>query len=137
MNTNLFLILENGRAASSSGLASVEFNTFRSAVISAVKSGNRVLDLFAEQKSGSSIHRLICILGDPVNKSFKLLSTDIGSSYPALSAECGAFRWFERDIAERTGIIPAGHTNLKPIRFIRNIKHICFIFTIFSNTLVE
>ena len=120
MNTDIFLTLENGRAAESSRLGSVEFNTFRSAVISAVKSGNRVLDLFAEQKSGSNIHRLICILGDPVNKSFKLLSTEVGSSYPALSAECGVFRWFERDIAERTGIIPAGHTNLKPIRFIKN-----------------
>ena len=120
MNTDLFLILENGRAVDSGKLGCVEFNTFRSAVVSAVKSGNRVLDLFAEKKSDSSIHRLICILGDPVNRCFKLLSTEVGSSYPALSADCGSFRWFERDIAERTGIIPVGHSNLKPIRFIRN-----------------
>ena len=120
MNTELFLTLENGKAVNRKQLCSVEFNTFRSAVVSAVRSGNRVLDLFAEKMSGSGRHRLICILGDPVNHCFKLISSEVGASYPSLSVDCNAFRWFERDIAERTGIIPTGHTNLKPLRFVRN-----------------
>ncbi|MBR7120288.1 MAG: hydrogenase [Lentisphaeria bacterium] len=120
MNTNIFLTLENGQSADAGMLAGVEFNTFRSAVTTAVKNGCRVLDLFAEKKDNSNIHKLICILGDPVRRCFKLLSTDVGSSYNALTPECGAFRWFERDIAERTGIIPSGFEDIKPLRFIRN-----------------
>ena len=120
MNTELFLTLENGKAVNKNQLGSVEFNTFRKAVISAVNSGSRVLDFFAEKNGTKDGYRLICILGDPAKHTFKLIASEVGKSYPALSAECNAFRWFERDIAERTGIIPTGHTNLKPLRFIKN-----------------
>ena len=57
MNTNIFLTLENGRAAESGQLGSVEFNTFHSAILSAVKAGNRVLDFFAEKKPESMTRR--------------------------------------------------------------------------------
>ncbi|MBO5990135.1 MAG: hydrogenase [Lentisphaeria bacterium] len=120
MNTNIFLTLDNGSSAEYSSLACVESGTFRSAVLSALDGGCRLLDLFAEKEQDSSNHRLVCILGDPRTRKFKLISTSVGSSYHALSCDRECFRWFERDIAERTGIVPEGHMNLKPLRFVKN-----------------
>lgn len=121
MNTNIFLELSNGTAVPADRLVNVDFSSFRSALSGAISSGCRVLDLFAEKCGGDDCqHRLICILGDPKHKQIKLASTMVGSSYDALTSQMECFRFFERDIAERTGIIPAGHPALKPLRFIRN-----------------
>lgn len=121
MNTNIFLEIANGTAVSAGKLTSVDFNIFRNAVSGAVASGCRVLDLFAEKcDDNSKCHRLICILGDPKHKVIKIASTVVGSQYDALTAKMECFRFFERDIAERTGIVPAGHPALKPLRFVSN-----------------
>ena len=121
MNTSIFLELFNGTAVQAEKLPEVDFGSFRSAISGAISSGCRVLDLFAEKcGDNSKCHRLICILGDPKTKSFKLTSTVVGSQYDSLTAKMECFRFFERDIAERTGIIPAGHPSLKPVRFVRN-----------------
>ena len=120
MNTNIFLELSNGSAVPSDQLVDVDFTVFRSALNGAISSGCRLLDLFAEKIGDSKNHRLICILGDPGQKQIKIASSVVASQYDALSCQMECFRFFERDIAERTGIIPAGHPALKPLRFIRN-----------------
>lgn len=121
MNTNIFLEISNGTAVPQEKLTAVDFNSFRSAIAGAIDSGCRVLDLFAEKEDGDSkCHRLICILGDPRLKQIKIASTVVGSQYDALSAKMECFRFFERDIAERTGIVPVGHPALKPLRFVKN-----------------
>ena len=120
MNTNLFLTLDNSSSVEYSALPCVEFSTFRNAVLATLDNSCRVLDLFVEKEPAGNTDRLICILGDPCKRVFKLISAPVGSSYHALSCDHAAFRWFERDIAERTGIVPEGHCNMKPLRFVKN-----------------
>jgi Ni,Fe-hydrogenase III large subunit len=46
-----------------------------------------------------------------------LLSTEVKTYYQSLTPECAQAHWFEREITEQWGIVPAGHPWLKPIRF--------------------
>ena len=110
-----FLFLKNGSAAPLSELPELGFDQFRSAVISKVREACRVMAFFAMPEEEK--FRLIVILGNKAEQGFELSSTLVGNTYPALTPDAPAFHWFEREIAEQYGIVPAGHPWLKPLRF--------------------
>ena len=110
-----FLFLKNGSAAPVSELPVLDFDQFRSAVIGKVQSACRVMAFFAMPEDEK--FRLTAILGNPAEHGFELTSALVGNTYPALTPDAPAFHWFEREIAEQSGIVPAGHPWLKPLRF--------------------
>jgi Ni,Fe-hydrogenase III large subunit len=57
------------------------------------------------------------ITADPRTGQLSIISTHLGDSYRALTPDCPAAHWFEREIAETWGVRPDGHPWLKPIRF--------------------
>ena len=120
MNTS-FLVLKNCTAAPLASLPCPEFSEFRKALIQAVAEKKmRVSSFFAlQEKEG---HKLIAVLADDASSSLCLISAVVGSSYESLTKECPQFHWFEREIAEQSGIMPLGHPWLKPIRFHKTMN---------------
>ncbi|MFA7249750.1 MAG: NADH-quinone oxidoreductase subunit C [Dehalococcoidia bacterium] len=88
---------------------------FRASVLDAVRSGQRLAALFAGPEQ--SERQLYAILADPDAHRLAAVSTIPGDRYPALTPDCPQAHWFEREIAESSGIEPAGHPWLKPLRF--------------------
>ena len=120
MNTS-FLVLKNCTAAPLASLPCPEFSEFRKTLIQAVAEKKmRVSSFFAlQEKEG---HKLIAVLADDASSSLCLISAVVGSSYESLTKECPQFHWFEREIAEQSGIMPLGHPWLKPIRFHKTMN---------------
>lgn len=92
---------------------------FRARVIRATAAGARLAALFCTPP-GDTGALLTAVLADETAGWLSLWSTQVRDSYPALTPECMAAHWFEREIAEQWGIIPEGHPWLKPIRFHRS-----------------
>jgi len=111
-----FLVTDNARCEPLSRLPSLAPAEFREAVAREVAGGARLSALFAHPVSRGAF-RLIAALRDPVRGVLRLSSSRVAGAYPALTPECPAAHWFERDLAERWGLRPEGHPWLKPIRF--------------------
>jgi Ni,Fe-hydrogenase III large subunit len=90
---------------------------FRRAVIEGLRGGARLAALFAEPAPPPGAARLAAVLAQPADSGLCLLACPVGRSYPALTPDCPAAHWFEREIAEQWNIRPEGHPWLKPIRF--------------------
>jgi Ni,Fe-hydrogenase III large subunit len=120
MNTS-FLSLPNGAAAPIADLPVLPFEEFRTQLIHAVgKDGLRVSSFFAiPALDRPGDFELIAVLADDNAHLLRLAASRIANSYPALSADCPAFHWFEREITENTGLVCENHPWPKPIRFIR------------------
>src|SRR6185295_9983778 len=67
-------------------------------------------------KADGEIH-LLAALADDASGQIQVATTALGGSYPALTPECAAAHYFEREIFEQHGIRPEGHPWLKPVRF--------------------
>ena len=61
--------------------------------------------------------RLLAGIADDGRGEIGLCSALVASSYPALTPDCPAAHYFEREILEQFGIEPEGHPWLKPVRF--------------------
>jgi Ni,Fe-hydrogenase III large subunit len=111
-----FLVTGNARCEPLSRLPTLAPAEFREAVAREVAGGARLSALFA-QPASRGIFRLIAVLRDPAQGLLRLTSSRVDGAYPALTPQCPAAHWFERDLAERWGLTPEGHPWLKPIRF--------------------
>ena len=60
--------------------------------------------------------RIFSVIGDAFTGEIKITATQVEGDYPSFTPEIPQLHWFEREIAEQTGIIPAGHPRLAPIR---------------------
>jgi Ni,Fe-hydrogenase III large subunit len=109
------LSTSNGRAEPLSGVPVLPVGDFLSLVASGVRDGWGLAALFAV-KGASRENAIFAVLADPQTGQIHLCSTQVGSSYPSLTPSCPAAHWFEREIHERWGILPAGHPWLKPVR---------------------
>jgi Ni,Fe-hydrogenase III large subunit len=89
---------------------------FRETVATQVECGARLAALFGVPAEGDGT-LLVAILADGHSGELAVLSTAVRDSYPALTPDCPPAHWFEREIAEQCGVVPAGHPWLKPIRF--------------------
>ena len=114
------LQLRNGEAARIGRIPQVSFEEFRRWAINSISlGGRRIASLFAmPEKDGR--FPLFLVLADGKQGIFEVVKTLVGRRYPALSAECPAYHWFEREIAESFAIIPEQHPWCKPIRFHRS-----------------
>lgn len=119
--SGIFLTLKNGEAAPFSACPLLPVEAFRDVMIEAVASGGRrVSAFFAMPEAEDGSFRLVGVLGNPALHCFDIASTRVGYRYASLTADCTAFHWFEREIAEQYGIVPENHPWLKPIRFHRS-----------------
>ncbi|HLY46489.1 MAG TPA: NADH-quinone oxidoreductase subunit C [Stellaceae bacterium] len=89
---------------------------FRRAILEGVGGGRRLLFLGGMVPPGAAT-RLLAALADDRAGEIGLFAADVAGSYPALTPECPAAHYFEREIFEQFGIEPTGHPWLKPVRF--------------------
>lgn len=93
----------------------LQMDEFQSRILNGTRHGDRIAALFATPADGG--RRLFAILACPEHARLSVFSAPVETSYPALTPACAQAHLFEREIAEQTGIHPAGHPWLKPVRF--------------------
>ncbi len=93
-------------------------DAFRREVLSAIGDGWRLLLLVGLSQDAERT-RLLAALADDGQSEIGLLATEIVGGYPALTPDCPAAHYFEREIYEQWAVRPEGHPWLKPVRFPR------------------
>ena len=107
-----FLKLKNCTSAPLCDIPCLSFAEFKQLLQKSLRDENcRVSAFFAENC------KLYAVLLDPAERCFRVFSSGVGASYPALTLDIPALHWFERDLYEQSRIVPEGHPWLKPIRF--------------------
>ncbi|MFN8179778.1 MAG: hydrogenase [bacterium] len=113
--TRRALELRNGESAPAADVPVLSFADFRAGVIAGIAAGGRLAALFAVRASEGPA-RLCAVLADGDAGTLALSAAEIGASYAALTPDCPSAHLFEREIAERHGVVPEGHPWLKPVR---------------------
>jgi formate hydrogenlyase subunit 5 len=84
------------------------------AVVHSVAGGNRFAGLMATQRPGGML--LSTHLAGPADiTSYEAGLPPGDGSYPALTPLLGAAFWYEREIHDLFGVVPAGHPRLEPL----------------------
>ena len=117
----VYLTLRNGVSAGMGNTPVLTNAEFRDAVINRAHDGARLAALFGIPHRRASV-QLIGVLANGDTGRFEICATDVEQGYPALTPDCPAAHWFEREIAEEWGVRPQGHPWLKPIRFHRSYR---------------
>ena len=109
------LSVYNGDAVDSGDVPELSVIDFREAVIRGVNAGARIAALFGQPAAGGRV-RLLVVLANGDTGTLDVASAIVSDVYPALTVDCAAAHWFEREIAEQWNVQPIGHPWLKPIR---------------------
>ncbi len=117
MTPSDWLLIGNGKAVPSRDCPIVPLERFRRAVIDAVAGGARLSAMPAWPNGQSDSLNLMAVVSFPAVGKLGLLACDLPRSYPAITPDCPAAHWFERELAETWQVRPQGHPWLKPIRF--------------------
>jgi Ni,Fe-hydrogenase III large subunit len=115
------LILYNGSSAALASVPLLGIAELRHAVIGGVNRGGRLAAMMGMPTPDGQV-RLFAVVADGTRGSLKACATLVDREYPALTPDCPAAHWFEREIAEQCGVRPQGHPWLKPIRFHRSYR---------------
>jgi Ni,Fe-hydrogenase III large subunit len=110
--------LGNGEAIELAAVPRLEPDEFRRTLVAAVGRGLRVGALYAGRTGaqGKGL-RLDAVLLDDVTASIHVATTALPPGpFPSLTPECPQLHLFEREIAEQSGVEPAGHPWFKPVR---------------------
>ena len=107
--------LRNRRAIPVAAVPVAPVESFRRAVIEAVRGGGRIVALFGTPDRGDAT-RLFAIVADDAQGTLNATSTLVTDRYPALTPDCPQAHAFEREIAEQCAVRPDGHPWLKPLR---------------------
>ena len=118
MSQTTSIAVHNGQAFATGDWGDLDVERFRSEVLNAVVKGGRIAALFAQPR-GDGAFRLMAAVAQDSQSVLRVLATSVESEYPALAPLCPQAHWFEREIREQHGILPAGHPWLKPVRFPR------------------
>lgn len=120
------LPLRNGLAVAAKDIPVLSQAAFRNAMIGGIGRGGRVCAFFGvpadrlKTASGGDASRvrarLFAVLAFDESGWLSAFATDAGASFPSLTPECPQAHLFEREIFEQTGVKPAGHPWLKPVR---------------------
>jgi Ni,Fe-hydrogenase III large subunit len=120
-----FLTVHNGEAVPAVAIPRLSVADFRQAVHGAARAGGRVAALFARPRIGTASDAsergplvLLVVVANGGTGSLGLGSCAVEGAYPALTPDCPQVHRFEREIAERWGVVPEGHPWLKPVRFL-------------------
>jgi Ni,Fe-hydrogenase III large subunit len=108
-------IARNAEAVPTADIPVMAIKEFRESVITEVAAGSRIVAFFGQPAAHSV--RLYAVLARDESGTMALLSTEVDDAYPSLTPDCPQAHWFEREIAEQWGVVPAGHPWLKPVRF--------------------
>lgn len=81
-----------------------------------VQQGGRILAFFPLPNGQQSIE-VLAVVGDPEPGAFRLARAKLSHKYPSLTPQIPQVHLFEREVAEKTGVVPEGHPWLKPVRF--------------------
>ena len=111
------LLVRNGQPVQLPDCPVVSVDRFRRAVIECTAAGGRLSALPAWPQPDGRHVRLMAVLALPASASLGLVACDVRDRYPALTPECPAAHWFERELFEQQQVAPEGHPWLKPIRF--------------------
>jgi Ni,Fe-hydrogenase III large subunit len=79
--------------------------------------GARMLTLYGRKASDAEVLTTAVMLGPDGRLSVLRGSGPANGSYPSLTPEFPAVQMLERELWEQTGLTPAGHPWLKPVRF--------------------
>ncbi|HMA95213.1 MAG TPA: hypothetical protein VKP30_21135 [Polyangiaceae bacterium] len=111
--------LHNAGSVPLAEVPSVDFAAFRELVVEAPKLHRRVSALFAEptKNEPKSLNMYLVLAADSESKLY-LARTTVEGSFPSMAEACPQVQLFEREIAERHGLLPTGHPWLKPVRFL-------------------
>lgn len=110
----------NGEVIARVDIPVMAIATLRQVTIEHVGTGGYLSALFAVPQG--DCFRIYAVLSDPDREQIKVLAADVAEAYPALTPDCWAANWFEREIFEQTGLCPQGHSWLKPLRFQPSIR---------------
>ncbi|MBI2891477.1 MAG: NADH-quinone oxidoreductase subunit C [Nitrospirae bacterium] len=132
MSQTIPTITPNGGVLPLDEIPRLPVQDFREFLIRRVRSGGRVVALFAapyavpnrirDHAWGAAPHendqaRLFAVLADGKPPTLLVASSVVGGEYSSITPECPQVHMFEREIAEQFGITPLGHPWLKPVRF--------------------
>src|SRR5438132_8913662 len=106
----------NAVPVATSSVAVADSDSFRGEILSAIEDGWRLLLLVGLSQDADGT-RLLAALADDRQGEIGLIATDVAGSYPALTPDCPAAHYFEREIHEQWAVRPEGHPWLKPVRF--------------------
>jgi len=109
------LAIGNAVPAAIAAIPVLDNDAFRRTVLLEIDRGRRLLLLSGVKVAGDT--RLLAALADDGAGAIHVLATSVTGSYPALTPDCPAAHYFEREIHEQCGIRPDGHPWLKPVRF--------------------
>lgn len=114
-----FLTTGNAVPVATAAIPVADTGSFRREILSAIEEEWRLLLLvgLSQDEAGT---RLLAALADDVHGEIGLIAADVAGSYPALTPDCPAAHYFEREIREQWGVRPEGHPWLKPVRFPRS-----------------
>ena len=118
------LQIGNGETVHRSALPCVAFARFAELLDAFVKNDGYIVQFFAFQDAGRN--KLLAVVR---NKNLYVLTTEVGESFPSLTASVSErFHMFEREIAEQYGITPTGHPWLKMVRYHANCRQVPDVF---------
>lgn len=115
MTTELFSI-RAGQAVDLQDCPVVPFSRFRGELVAAVEGEARLSALPVWPAKDGSLN-MMAVISCPTTGNLGIVACKLPESYPAITRDCTAAHWFEREIAEQWGVSPDGHPWLKPIRF--------------------
>ncbi len=114
--TQVALTAHNNEAVGADDIPRLPIVSFRDEVVEAVISGGRLCALFGVPLKENALE-LVAVVGYDAEGRLSILSSQVSGSYPSLTPGCPQAHLFEREIAERFGVLPIGHPWLKPVRF--------------------
>jgi Ni,Fe-hydrogenase III large subunit len=113
------LTARNGLPFLLSSVPVLDIESARREALSARDSGERLIALFAAQRTEQDDPRVHVVTGEDATSLLHVSSFDVpgrSRSYPSWTPEWTEAHLFEREMAEQFGLRPEGHPWLKPVR---------------------
>lgn len=113
MTTLTGAVTRNGSAVKAADVPVSGIEEFRQRLIDAPRQGGHIKALFV----ASSGPRMIWgVVGFGGSASLEISAAPLGDAYRSMTPDCPQLHMFEREIFERSGVVPEGHPWLKPVR---------------------
>jgi len=119
MKTGSLPSVRSGKPIERENIPRLGLEEFRRVIAGAPSSRKRIAALFGSASSdGVELFVVLAIDGEGL---VQVGSTQLeGDAFPSMTPDCPQVHLFEREIAERWGVLPEGHPWLKPVRFVRS-----------------
>ncbi len=108
--------VRNGESVGIEKVPLLPVPAFQEALCAGLAEGGRLCALFGRESAGRGV-LVTGVVARDAESRLDLLSTEVGGSWPSISAEWPAAQLFERELWEQYGVVPEGHPWLKRVRF--------------------